>query len=54
MFAQAPEVKQKRWGGAFWGDGNFVNTVDQHGSEQVIAAYVQGQSGKSEYRQLHS
>jgi hypothetical protein len=30
-----------------------VNTVGQHGSEQVIAAYVQGQGGKSAYRQLH-
>lgn len=53
VFAQVPEVKQKLWGGAFWGEGYFVNTVGQHGSEKVIAAYVQGQGGKSEYRQLH-
>ena len=30
-----------------------MNTVGQHGSETVIAAYVQRQGGKSEYRQLH-
>jgi len=53
VFVQAPEVKQKLWGGAFWGEGYFVNTVGQHGSEKVIAAYVQGQGGKSDYRQLH-
>ena len=53
VFAQAPEVKQKLWGGAFWGEGYFVNTVGQHGSEKVIAAYVQGQGGKGVYRQLH-
>jgi len=53
VFVQAPEVKQKLWGGAFWGEGYFVNTVGQHGSERVIAAYVQGQGGKSDYRQLH-
>ena len=53
VFAQAPAVKQKLWGGAFWGEGYFVNTVGQHGSEKVIAAYVQGQGGKSEYRVLH-
>ena len=53
VFAKAPEVKQKLWGGAFWGEGYFVNTVGQHGSEKVIAAYVQGQGGKSEYRVLH-
>ena len=53
VFEQAPEVKKKLWGGEFWGKGYFVNTVGQHGSEQVIAAYVQGQGGHGEYRQLH-
>ena len=38
VFVQAPEVKQKLWGGAFWGEGNFVNTVGQHGSEKVISS----------------
>jgi REP element-mobilizing transposase RayT len=53
VFAQAPEVKKKLWGGEFWGKGFFVNTVGQHGSEKVIAAYVQGQGGNGEYCQLH-
>jgi REP element-mobilizing transposase RayT len=53
VFAAVPEVKKKLWGGEFWGKGYFINTVGQHGSESVIAAYVQGQGGKSEYRQLH-
>jgi REP element-mobilizing transposase RayT len=53
VFLHAPEVKQKLWGCAFWGEGYFVNTVGQHGIEKVIAAYVQGQGGKSEYRTLH-
>ena len=53
VFAGAPEVKEKLWGGEFWGKGYFVNTVGQHGSEKVIAAYVQGQGGEAEYCQLH-
>ena len=53
VFAHVPEVKIKLWGGSFWGEGYFVNTVGQHGSEEVIAAYVQRQGGKSNYRQLH-
>ena len=53
IFAAVPEVKQKLWGGEFWGKGYFINTVGQHGSESVIAAYVQGQGGQSEYHQLH-
>ena len=27
VFAKAPEVKDKLWGGEFWGKGYFVNTV---------------------------
>lgn len=53
VFARVPEVKKKLWGGEFWGKGYFVNTVGQHGSEKVIAAYVQGQGGQAEYCQLH-
>ena len=53
VFARVPEVKKKLWGGEFWGKGYFVNTVGQHDSEKVIAAYVQGQGGQGEYCQLH-
>jgi REP element-mobilizing transposase RayT len=53
VFAQALEVKTKLWGGEFWGKGYFVNTVGQHGSESVIAAYVAGQGGEGRYEQLH-
>ena len=53
VFAQAPEVKRKLWGGEFWGKGYFVNTVGQHGSEGVIAAYVARQGGGASYPQLH-
>lgn len=53
VFAKAPEVKQMLWGGRFWGQGNFVNAVGQHGSEKVIAAYAQAQGGYHVYRQLH-
>lgn len=53
VFEQTPEVKQKLWGGAFWGEGYFMNTVGQHSSEKAIAAYVANQGGKSDYRRLH-
>ena len=53
VFAKAPEVKRKLWGGEFWGKGYLVNTVGQHGSEKVIAEYVKRQGEGSEYRQLH-
>ena len=53
VFAQAPEVKKQLWGGAFWGEGYFVNTVGQHGSESVIAAYVARQGEGASYQVLH-
>ena len=53
VFEKAPEVKKQLWGGEFWGDGYFVNTVGQHGSEKTIAAYVKNQGGVSEYQVLH-
>ena len=53
VFAKVPEVKKKLWGGEFWGKGYFVNTVGQHGGEQVIAAYVAGQGGEKKYERLH-
>ena len=30
-----------------------MNTVGQHGSESVIAAYVAGQGTEAKYEQLH-
>lgn len=53
VFEKAPEVKKMLWGGAFWGEGYFINTVGQYSSEKVIAAYVRGQGGKSDYQMLH-
>ncbi|WP_395084578.1 transposase [Gracilimonas sp.] len=37
VFKRCPEVKKQLWGGEFLGKGNFVNTVGQHGTENVIA-----------------
>jgi len=53
VFVKVPEVKEKLWGGEFWGKGYFVNTVGQHGSESVIAAYVAGQGEGASYQRLH-
>ncbi len=52
VFRRNPEVKRQLWGGAFWSSGYFMNTVGQHGNEDVIANYVKHQ-GKEEYQQLH-
>jgi putative transposase len=36
VFLKNPEVKKKLWGGEFWSDGYFINTVGQKGNETTI------------------
>lgn len=52
VFRRNPEVKRKLWGGAFWSSGYFMNTVGQHGNEDIIANYVKNQ-GNDDYKRLH-
>ena len=52
VFRRCPEVKKQLWGGEFWGKGYFVNTVGQHGTEQMIARYVKNQGIEEEYNIL--
>ena len=54
IFRRVPSVKKLLWGGEFWSDGYFVNTVGQHANEHVISAYVRNQGREEEYTQLHS
>ena len=54
VFEKHPEVKEILWGGEFWSDGYFVNTVSKFGSEATITKYVQNQGIEKEYKKLHS
>jgi len=53
VFKKNPEVKQKLWGGEFWTDGYFVNTVSKFGDESTITNYVREQGIEKEYTVLH-
>ena len=53
IFKRAPEVKRKLWGGKFWTDGHYVNTVSRYGSEETVRQYVKEQGTQEEYQQLH-
>ncbi len=43
IFKKHPEVKKILWGGEFWSDGYFVNTVSKFGTEKSISEYVKNQ-----------
>ncbi len=53
IFAKHPELKKKLWGGEFWSDGHFVNTVSKFGSEDTVRNYVKNQGVEEEYVKLH-
>ena len=53
IFSKHPEVKKQLWGGEFWSDGYFVNTVSKHGNEDVISKYVREQGVEKQYKVLH-
>jgi len=53
VFKKHPEVKKKLWGGEFWSDGYFVNTVSKYGNEEVISKYVRNQGTEQQYKPLH-
>ena len=52
IFRIHPEVKKILWGGEFWSDGYFANTVSKFGDEKSITKYVQNQ-GVKEYKVLY-
>jgi REP element-mobilizing transposase RayT len=52
IFVRCPYVKKRLWGGEFWSDGYFVNTVGQHGNEETISRYVKNQGIEKEYKSM--
>ena len=53
IFKIHPEVRKILWGGEFWSDGYFVNTVSKFGNEESISLYVKEQGIEKEYKVLH-
>ena len=53
IFRRHEEVKEHLWGGEFWTDGYFANTVSKFGDETSISDYVKEQGLEKEYHILH-
>ena len=53
VFRLHPEVKEILWGGQFWTDGYYINTVGQYANEAIIKKYVQEQGQEKEYKKLY-
>lgn len=53
VFRHHPEIETQLWGGEFWTDGYFVNTVSKFGDEDTISKYVKEQGIAKSYKVLH-
>ena len=54
LFRLHPEVKTQLWGGQFWSDGYYINTVGEYANEEVIQRYIQEQGNeKNTYKKFH-
>ena len=53
VFARAPEVKKKLWGGSLWTSGYFISTVGRANSETAVTEYVKNQGREGEYNKMH-
>ena len=54
IFRLHPEVKTMLWGGHIWSSGYYINTVGQHGTEEVIKRYIESQGRVNEYEKVYS
>ena len=54
IFRLHPEVKTMLWGGNIWSSGYYINTVGQHGTEEVIKKYIEDQGRVNEYEKVYS
>ena len=54
IFRLHREVKTLLWGGPIWSSGYYMNTVGQHGTEEVIKKYVESQGRVDEYKKIYS
>jgi len=51
VMGRCPQVKKQLWGGEFWTDGYYADTVGKHGNKQMMGTYVK-QQGRT-YKKLH-
>jgi putative transposase len=54
IFRLHPEVKTMLWGGNIWSSGYYINTVGQHGTEDVIKRYIKNQGKEDTYEKVYS
>ena len=52
IFKKHPEVKFHLWGGEFWSNGYWINTIGRNHSENAVREYVRSQGKEKEYTEI--
>lgn len=50
IFRQFPEVKERLWGGEFWGDGYYIGTIGDGATTDIIKKYIANQGKETEHK----
>ena len=43
LFRRFPELRKSLWGGEFWSDGYYLNTISERGNWKTVERYVANQ-----------
>ncbi len=52
VFLALPQLRKRLWGGRFWGESYYVETVAQRGSWAALLQYVKQQGQKPDEQNL--
>ena len=54
ILKRQPDLRKRLWGGEFWSNGYFINTVGRTNAEGTIQRYIQNQGKDTKkYVQIH-
>ena len=52
IFKEFPRLRKQLWAGEFWGDGNFVRSVGDNVTTEIIKRYIRYQDDSDKPHQL--
>ena len=54
IFKKHPKIKKEiLWGGQFWTNGYYINTVGKFSNEEMMKNYIKNQGNKKDYKKIH-
>jgi len=51
---QYPEMKKQLWGGHFWSEGEYIGTVGDGVTSEIVQKYIQNQGTEENMKTTHN